>query len=191
MGRRAPRGCLTATCWRRAEVPAAEGPALVKPNLPLSRRLPKTFVVVVALFAAWLGTMALVAVNPSALNTLFFLAQQIAGWLFLIVIAIVGAVLLGMFISHRLLTHGGFTPFEEEMMRMRKEVQQSLKHSEKMREEVSLLRVDVAKLRREARGGASREESEGEPQHGRGVTAAVGASSSGDDSAEHAGEFGR
>lgn len=132
--------------------------------------------------------MALVAFNPTAVNTLFFLAQQIVGWLFLIVVAIVGAVLLGMFISHRLLTHGGFTPFEEEMMRMRKEVQQSLKHSEKMREEVSMLRVDVAKLRREAKGSAPHDETEGHSP--RGVAAAV-ASSSGDDAAENAGEFSR
>ena len=137
---------------------------------------------VVTLFAAWLGLVLLVAVAPGALNTLFFLAQQIAGWVFIIVVAIVGALLLGMFISHRLLTHGGFTPFEEEMMRMRKEVQASLKHSEKMREEVSLLRVDVARLRREARGGAAREEGEGEADRPRGVRAEASASASGDES---------
>jgi small-conductance mechanosensitive channel len=155
---------------------------MVKPTLPLSRRLPKTFIVVVTLFAAWLGLVLLVAVAPGVLNTLFFLAQQIAGWVFIIVVAIVGALLLGMFISHRLLTHGGFTPFEEEMMRMRKEVQASLKHSEKMREEVSLLRVDVARLRREARGGAPRDEAEGEAERPRGVRAEASASASGDES---------
>ncbi len=137
---------------------------------------------VVSLFAAWLAIILLVVVAPGALSTLFLLAQQIAGWVFIIVVAIVGALLIGMFISHRLLTHGGFTPFEEEMMRMRKEVQASLKHSEKMREEVSLLRVDVARLRREARGGVQREEGQGEADRPRGARAEASASASGDES---------
>lgn len=137
---------------------------------------------VVSLFAAWLGIILLVVVAPGALSTLFLLAQQIAGWVFIIVVAIVGALLLGMFISHRLLTHGGFTPFEEEMMRMRKEVQASLKHSEKMREEVSLLRVDVARLRRQSRGGVERQEGEGEADRPRGVRAEASVSVSGDES---------
>jgi hypothetical protein len=146
----------------------------------MGRRLPKTFVVVVGLFAFWLAIVGLVAVNPGALNTLFFLAQQIAGWVFIIVVAIVGALLLGMFISHRLLTHGGFTPFEEEMMRMRKEVQQSLKHSEKMREEVSLLRVEVARMRRDGRASAPREGAE--PERARAAAESVGLSAFGDES---------
>jgi hypothetical protein len=153
----------------------------------LRRRIPRTFLLVVALFATWLVVALLPAVSPGALNTFFFLTQQIAGWVFVIVVAIVGAVLMGMFISHRLLTHGGFTPFEEEMMRMRKEVQQSLKHSEKMREEVSLMRVEVARLRREARAGGGRDEAQAEAERPRPVSAALGASASGDEPPEHLG----
>ena len=113
--------------------------------------------------------------NPQLIGGLLIQSQQIAGWVFVLVVAIVGAILLGMFISHRLLIHGGFTPFEEEMMRMRKEVQQSLKHSEKMREEVSLMRVDVARLRREARGG-TREQAQSEAERSPAHSAAMGAS---------------
>lgn len=166
---------------------------MVKPNLPLRRRVPKTFLVVVLLFALWAGTMALVVINPGALNTLFFLAQTIAGWLFVIVIAIVGALLLGMFISHRLIAHGGFTPFEEEMMRMRKDVQHQLGHTEKMREEVSLLRLEVARLRKAARGGAEREEDAPVAPKRRGTQAelAMGASAAGGESAEGVEELGR
>lgn len=38
------------------------------------------------------------------------------------VLALVGAVFVGIFIAHRILSPQGFSPFEEEMMRMRGEV---------------------------------------------------------------------
>lgn len=100
--------------------------------------------------------MALVLVSPGSLNTLAFVAAQIAGWVFLAPIALLGAIIIGMFISHRLLTHGGFTPFEEEMLRMRMESQESREHLVKLREEVSLMRVEMARLRRDARGSGAR-----------------------------------
>jgi uncharacterized protein YneF (UPF0154 family) len=125
--------------------------------LGLRRRVPKTFITVVAFFSFWAGAMLLVAFGPAgSINTLFFLAQQIVGWVFVIAVAIVGALLIGMFISHRLLTHGGFTPFEEEMLRMRKEVTESRDHLEKVRDEVGLMRLEVARLRRQARAPEER-----------------------------------
>jgi len=38
------------------------------------------------------------------------------------VLSIVGAVFVGMFVSHRILSTQDFTPFEQEMLRMRQEV---------------------------------------------------------------------
>lgn len=38
------------------------------------------------------------------------------------VLAIIGAVFLGMFVSHRILSGQSFTPFEQEMLKMRQEV---------------------------------------------------------------------
>jgi len=108
--------------------------------------------------------MVLVLVSPGSLNTLAFVASQIAGWVFLAPLALLGAIIIGMFISHRLFTHGGFTPFEEEMLRMRKDALESHEHLVKLREEVSLMRVEMARLRRDtretsARGAHVREES--------------------------------
>ena len=40
------------------------------------------------------------------------------------VLSIIGAVFVGMFVSHRILSTKGFTPFEQEMLRMRQEVQE-------------------------------------------------------------------
>ena len=49
--------------------------------------------------------------------------------IFTTLIALVGAIFIGVFLSHRLLVPTGFTPFEEEMLRMRadiKEIKQDL-----------------------------------------------------------------
>jgi ABC-type multidrug transport system fused ATPase/permease subunit len=156
MARSRQRRCPTGTSSHEAR--ASGGLYVVKPNLPLRQRVPKAFLVVVALLALWATLIALPYLSPSLVNTLFFAGQNFAGWVFLAVFAIVGAVLVGMFLSHRLLSHGGFTPFEEEMLRMRKDVQQSLTHAEKMREEVSLLRVEVARLKRATRSSSGSEE---------------------------------
>ena len=43
---------------------------------------------------------------------------------FTTLIALVGAIFIGVYLSHRLLSPTGFTPFEEEMLRMRADVQQ-------------------------------------------------------------------
>lgn len=118
----------------------------------MRRRVPRTFAAVALFFALWAATMSLVIFSPSTLNTLFIMAQQIAGWVFVITIAIVGAIFIGMFISHRLLTHGGFTPFEEEMMRMRHEVTESREHLKRLREEVGVMRLEVARVRRATHG---------------------------------------
>ena len=40
------------------------------------------------------------------------------------ILSIVGAVFVGMFVSHRILSTKGFTPFEQEMLRMRQEVRE-------------------------------------------------------------------
>ena len=55
------------------------------------------------------------------------------------VLSITGAVFVGMFVSHRILSTKGFTPFEQEMLRMRQEVREL---SERVSEVVA--RIDVA-----------------------------------------------
>ncbi len=39
------------------------------------------------------------------------------------ILALVGAIFVGIFIAHRILAPQGFSPFEEEMLKMRQEVQ--------------------------------------------------------------------
>ena len=42
---------------------------------------------------------------------------------FTTLVALVGAIFIGVYLSHRLLAPTGFTPFEEEMLRMRADLQ--------------------------------------------------------------------
>jgi len=56
---------------------------------------------------------------------------------FVTILAIVGAIFVGIFITPRLLTTRGFTPFEEEMLRMRSDVQQVKRDVAEMRGRVA------------------------------------------------------
>ena len=57
----------------------------------------------------------------------------VAALIFTTLIALVGAIFIGVYLSARLLSPTGFTPFEEEMLRMRADLKE-------VRQEVSELR---------------------------------------------------
>ncbi|MEM2900574.1 MAG: hypothetical protein QXT63_07255 [Thermoplasmata archaeon] len=59
-------------------------------------------------------------------------------------LAIIGATFLGIVISHRILSQKGFTPFEEEMLKMREDVKE-------IKEKLALLEIKDGKV--EANGG--------------------------------------
>jgi hypothetical protein len=74
---------------------------------------------------------ALLFVEVAEITHLFTLpVQSAAGNLvsfvfalvFTTILALIGAIFIGIYISHRFLTPTGFTPFEEEMLRMRADV---------------------------------------------------------------------
>ena len=77
----------------------------------------------------WLGLLvALVAVELAELTHLFTLPFQsvladpvglFSTLLFVTILALIGAIFLGIYISHRILSPLGFSPFEEEMLHMR------------------------------------------------------------------------
>ena len=78
----------------------------------------------------WLGVVGvLVAIEIGVLTGFITPAGLISNFLTLIVglvvisvFAFVGAIFLGMFVSHQILSGKGFTPFEQEMLRMRQEI---------------------------------------------------------------------
>lgn len=77
--------------------------------------------VVGVLVAVWIAVL-LGRITPGDLigSFLVFVYALVA----VAVLSIIGAVFVGMWISHRVLSGQGFTPFEEEMLRMRQEVRE-------------------------------------------------------------------
>ena len=53
--------------------------------------------------------------------------------IFTTIVALVGAIFIGVYLSHRILSPTGFTPFEEEMLRMRADVQQVKRDVEELK----------------------------------------------------------
>lgn len=86
------------------------------------------------IFAGWGALIAiLLGVEIAELTHLFTLPIQsvvgdpiafVTALVFTTLLAVVGAIFIGLYISHRLLTPGGFTPYEQEMLRMRTEVRE-------------------------------------------------------------------
>jgi hypothetical protein len=85
----------------------------------LSRWTLLWLLIVGVLVVIWVGVF-LGWITPGNLVTSFL------GFVFALVViailAIIGAVFLGMVISHRIMSGAAFTPFEEEMLKMRQEV---------------------------------------------------------------------
>jgi uncharacterized membrane protein (UPF0182 family) len=54
------------------------------------------------------------------------------GWTVIIVLALIGAIFVGMLLSHRILSIGAFTPFEEEMLKMSEDIKAIKKKLDKM-----------------------------------------------------------
>jgi hypothetical protein len=85
-----------------------------------------------AVVLVWAGVIALLlALEFAEVTHYFTLPVQSAlgdplsfvlSLVFTTILALVGAIFIGIYISHRLLTPAGFTPFEQEMLRMRSEL---------------------------------------------------------------------
>ncbi len=76
-------------------------------------------VIVLILVVVWGSMLAgLIRLADIVLN--FFLI--IFSLVVIAILAIIGAVFVGIFVSHRILSAQGFTPFEREMLEMREDV---------------------------------------------------------------------
>lgn len=94
----------------------------------------------------WVAVIALLLfVEVAEITHLFTLPVQSAvgnlvsfvfALVFTTILALIGAIFIGIYISHRFLTPTGFTPFEEEMLRMRADVA-------RMREDVETLKSSI------------------------------------------------
>lgn len=88
-------------------------------KVPLSYRVIILILLILALVIVilWLPSISIESI-------FFFLVNFIVGWVVIIIIAIIGAFLLGMYVSHRMISHGSLTPFEEEILKMREEIRE-------------------------------------------------------------------
>lgn len=94
----------------------------------------------------WLVIVAiLVIIWGSMLAGLIHLADIVFNFFLIIfslvviaILAIIGAVFVGIFVSHRILSAQGFTPFEREMLEMREDVK-------KIRERIDAIEQGLGK----------------------------------------------
>jgi hypothetical protein len=89
----------------------------VKPTLEF--RVPRLYIFIIVMVA--LFSLLNVAILFYGRN-LFIYYSAIWSWSIILLLALAGAMLIGMAISHRLFTYREFTPFERDMMEMRLEV---------------------------------------------------------------------
>jgi len=90
--------------------------------------------------ALWILIVAVLVVVEASIvtgvlslnNLVGFFILFVFGLVVITVMAIVGAVFVGMFVSHRILSTQGFTPFEQEMLRMRQDVKELAKRVEEL-----------------------------------------------------------
>jgi hypothetical protein len=86
---------------------------------------------------------ALVVIEVAEITHLFTLPISVAlgdplafvfALIFTTILALVGAIFVGIYLSHRLLSPSGFSPFEEEMLQMRGDVREVRKMVEELRD---------------------------------------------------------
>ena len=85
----------------------------------LESHLPRLYVFIILMVAMFSILNVMILFYGS---NLFIYYQAIWTWSIILLMALVGAMLIGMAISHRLFTFREFTPFEKDMMEMRVEV---------------------------------------------------------------------
>jgi hypothetical protein len=104
----------------------------------ITYRIPRIFIFIVlilVIIAIWIiGFLSgLLSVNDILLNFLGFISMLIS----ITMLAIVGAIFLGMYIGHRALTRRGFTPFEISMLEMHEDIKSIKKRIAKLENELN------------------------------------------------------
>ena len=104
----------------------------------ITYRIPRIFILIVlilVIIAIWIiGFLSgLLSVNDILLNFLGFISMIVA----ITMLAIIGAIFLGMYISHRALSRRGFTPFEISMLEMHEDIKSIKKRIAKLENELN------------------------------------------------------
>ena len=91
----------------------------------LKYRIPLIYIfilIILIVIAIWIvGTFSgLIPIYDILLNFVGFISMLIS----ITMLAVVGAIFLGMYLSHRILSKKGFTPFEISMMEMHEDIKE-------------------------------------------------------------------
>jgi amino acid permease len=94
----------------------------------LKYRIPLIYIfllIVLIIIASWIigSITGLIPIEDILLNFIGFVSMLVT----ITMLAVVGAIFLGMYLSHRILTKKGFTPFEISMLEMHEDIKE-LKH---------------------------------------------------------------
>ncbi len=91
------------------------------------------FVITLIIIAIWILAFlsGLIQVTDILLNFIGFISMLVS----ITMLAVVGAIFLGMFVSHRSLTKRGFTPFEISMLEMHEDIKDIKKRVTKLEKE--------------------------------------------------------
>ena len=102
-------------------------------NKELKYRIPLLFyflLIILIIIATWIiGTVTgIIPITDILLNFIGFISMLVT----ITMLAIVGAIFIGMYVSHRILTKKGFTPFEISMMEMHEDIKDIKKRINKL-----------------------------------------------------------
>lgn len=100
----------------------------MKPAMRVS--IPRLYVFTIVITVIFASVTAVALLVGRGIVTYLF---NLWAWVGFFLIGLIGAILIGMFISYRFLSMRSFTPFEKEMMEMRVEVGELKRTAEEIR----------------------------------------------------------
>ena len=92
------------------------------------------FVIILVIISIWIiaSLAGLIPVEELLLNFTGFISMLVS----ITMLAVLGAIFLGMYLSHRMLTKKGFTPFEISMLEMHEDIKELKKRLTKIENEI-------------------------------------------------------
>lgn len=106
--------------------------------MKLKVKISKTFIitiVIIAIIAVMICAVLFELVDVG--NVFEWIKWFIFSAFFVIVLALLGAIFLGLFLGHRTLSVGGFTPFEKSMLEMKEDIRKVGERLEKIEEKLN------------------------------------------------------
>ncbi len=106
--------------------------------MKLKVKISKTFIVIIMIVAAITGMVCAILFDLVDVGNVFeWMKWFIFAAFFVIVLALLGAIFLGLFLGHRILSVGGFTPFEKSMLEMKEDIKKINGRLEKIEEKLN------------------------------------------------------